>query len=263
MLRLGGVASTSHITVFQGLKKHFQQHGIDVDWVLYSTYEALVDAFAIGEIDLAWNSPLSYVKIKRRLNNPCRVVAMRDVDVNFTTHFITRPSSDITTVEDLKDKRFALGGRGSAQAGLLPYYFLRQLGIDPRRDLAVCTFYEDRQHSALSDEMDVIERVRSGEYDAGAVCQSNLEMLEASGVLAPDSIRIFWSSPGYSHCCFTARSDMDKVLSRKITEAFLSVDYRDPVGKTVLDGEGCKSFVPGTTQGWELLEKVAEEEGLI
>ena len=32
------------------------------------------------EIDLAWNAPLAYVKIKRRLQNPCQVVAMRDVD---------------------------------------------------------------------------------------------------------------------------------------------------------------------------------------
>ena len=62
-----------------------------MDWVLYSDYDALVDAFVKREIDIAWNGPLSYVKIKRRLNDSCTVVAMRDVDVNFVTHFITRP----------------------------------------------------------------------------------------------------------------------------------------------------------------------------
>jgi phosphate/phosphite/phosphonate ABC transporter binding protein len=263
VLRLGGVASTSHITVFQGLQTYFRRHVIDLDWVLYSNYDALVEAFIIGEIDLAWNAPMSYVKIKRRLNESCRVVAMRDVDVNFTTHFITHPNSDITTVEDLKGKRFALGSHGSPQAGLLPYYFLKQVGIDPRRDLAQCTFYEERQPNALSDERDVIERVRKGEYDAGAAPHLTLEELERDGTLAPDTVRIFWSSPGYSHCCFTAPSDMDPALCRKITDVFLSVDSSDPVGKAVLDGEHCKSFVPGTTQGWELLETVAEEERLI
>jgi hypothetical protein len=39
--------------------------------------------------------------------------------------------------------------------------------------------------------------------------------------------------------------------------------YDDPLGKTALDAEGCKSFLPGITEGWELLEEVAEEEGLI
>ena len=36
--------------------------------------------FVRREIDLAWNAPLAYVKIKRRLQNPCQVVAMRDAE---------------------------------------------------------------------------------------------------------------------------------------------------------------------------------------
>ncbi len=39
---------------------------------------------------------------------PCQVVAMRDVDLNLVTRFITQPHSDIITVENLKGKRFAL-----------------------------------------------------------------------------------------------------------------------------------------------------------
>ena len=263
MLRVGGVASPSHITVFQGLEKHFRRRGLDLDWVLYSTYDSLVEAFVRGEIDLAWNGPLSYVKIKRRLSNPCQVIAMRDVDVNFITHFITQPDAEILTVEDLQGKRFAFGSRGSVQAGLLAYHFLKQVGINPRRDLAACTFYEERQPRLSSDERDVVELVRTGEYDAGAVSQRALEVLEEKGTLSPGSVRTFWSSRGYSHCCFTAQGNMDWELSQKVAQAFLSVRYADPLGKEVLDAEGCRAFVPGITQGWEMLESVAEEEGLI
>src|SRR5215469_357978 len=169
MVRLGGAASPTYISVFRGLKAHFLRHGIELDWVLYSDYDALVEAFVRREIDLAWNAPLAYVKIKRRLQDPCQVVAMRDVDVNFTTHFITDASSGITMVRDLKGKRVALGSRASMQAGLLPYYFLQQLGLDPANDLAVCSFYDERRSDARSDERDVMERVRQHEYDAGAV----------------------------------------------------------------------------------------------
>ena len=89
MVRLGGAASPTYISVFRGLQAHFLRHGIELDWVLYSDYDAVVEAFVRREIDIAWNAPLAYVKIKRRLQDPCQVVAMRDVDVNFTTHFIT------------------------------------------------------------------------------------------------------------------------------------------------------------------------------
>ena len=76
-------------------------------------------------------------------------------------------------------------------------------------------------------------------------------------------MRIFWSSPGYSHCCFTVHDDVDPALAQRITAAFLSVNPSEPAGRAVLDGEHCGAFVPGTTQGWDTLERAAEEEGLI
>src|SRR5215469_15040993 len=190
MVRRGGGASPTYISVFRGLQAHFRRHGIELDWVLYSDYDALVEAFVKREIDLAWNAPLAYVKVKRRLQDPCQVVAMRDIDVNFTTHFITYAGSGIITVQDLKGKRVALGSRGSMQAGLLPYYFLQQLGLDPTRDLAVCSFYDERQGDARSDERDVVERVGRREYDAGAVSGRTVEGLQAEGGLPPEDFRI-------------------------------------------------------------------------
>ena len=66
-----------------------------------------------------------------------------------------------------------------------------------------------------------------------------------------------------SHCCFTAQGDLDEALSNKITHSFVSMDYNDPTGKIVMDAEGCKAFLSGTTEEWETLEMVAEEQGLI
>ena len=138
MLKIGAVAYAPYVvTIFEGIKKHFNRMDVPLDWVLYSNYDALVEAFVRGEVDLAWNGPLAYVKIRRRLPDGSRVVAMRDMDINFTTQFITHPDSDIQTVQDLKGKRFAFASRGSVQAGLLAYHFLKQSGIDPEKDLAL------------------------------------------------------------------------------------------------------------------------------
>ncbi len=41
------------------------------------------------------------------------------------------------------------------------------------------------------------------------------------------------------------------------------MDYSDPLGKIAMDAEGCKEFLPGITEGWETLELVAGEQGLI
>lgn len=97
MIRLGGVASKTYLVAFPAIKKHFQKQGIDLDWVLYASWDALVDAFVRREVDLAWNGPLAYLKIKRRLDHPCQVVAMRDVDLNLVTHFITQPGRPLSS----------------------------------------------------------------------------------------------------------------------------------------------------------------------
>jgi phosphonate transport system substrate-binding protein len=111
----------------------------------------------------------------------------------------------------------------------------------------------------LSDERAVVELVLKGEYDAGAVSRRTLEVLGQEGQPIGESIRILWSSPGYSHCCFSAHRDLELSLAQRITDAFMGIQYQDPLGKEVLDAEGCKAFVPGITTGWEALEEALGE----
>ena len=263
MVTLGGSATASHFEVFQGLEELFRRRGIDLDWILYSDYDTMVDAFVKGDIDLAWNGPLGYVKIKRLLDRPCRVIAMRDVDIDFVTQFITHSESDILTVEDLLGRRFAFGRRSSEQAGLVPYYVLKQSGLNPDKDLSAVSFYEERESRNTSDERDVVERVVSGEFDAGAVSRRTLEVMAEDGSLSRNPVRVFWSSPAYSHCCFTAQRDMEPQLVTQIEAAFLAITGSDEVERKVLEGEGCNSFVAGVEEGWEIIEDAAVTEGLV
>lgn len=263
MVRLGGSATQSHFDVFQGLETIFRRRGIDLEWVLYSDYDAMVDAFVSGYLDLAWNGPLGYVKIRRLLDEPCRVIAMRDVDIGFVTHLIAGADSDIVTVEDLVGKRFAFGRRGSEQAGLVPYHMIKEAGLNPQRDLAAISFYEDRDSQTPSDERDVVERVQSGEFDAGAVSRRTLEAMAEDGSEAVQQVRAFWASPPYSHCCFTVQGDIDANLFNQIESAFLSITGSDEVEQIVLEGEACDSFVPGIEHGWDMIEVAAVDEGLV
>jgi len=161
MVRLGGAASPTYISVFRGLQASFSAAWHRPRLGLYSDYDALVEAFVKREIDLAWNAPLAYLKIRRRLRDPCQVVAMRDVDVQLHDAFYhpcwTRVLCTVQESQRQAGRPGESGGRW--QAGLLPYYFLQQLGLDPRRDLAVCSFYDERQGNSYLDERDVVERV--------------------------------------------------------------------------------------------------------
>jgi ABC-type phosphate/phosphonate transport system substrate-binding protein len=264
MLKIGAVAYAPHVvTIFEGIKKHFNHMGVSLDWVLYSNYDALVEAFVRKEVDLSWNGPLAYVKIRRRLPDGSRVVAMRDMDVDFSTQFITHPAAEIQTLQDVKGKRFAFASRGSVQSGLLAYHFLKEAGIHPEKDLAQATFAEERPTGGPAGEAGVVALVRSRAYDAGAVSKHALATLRAKGQLQEGDVRVFWSSPGYSHCCFTAQRDLDEALAQRITATFTAMRGDDPEHHQVLDLEGCQAFVPGTAEGYDILEAAAEEQGLV
>ena len=63
VLRIGAVAyDPKVVTIWEGFKAYFHDRGVETDYVLYSTYDAQVDANLSGEVDVAWNSPLAWVK---------------------------------------------------------------------------------------------------------------------------------------------------------------------------------------------------------
>ena len=263
MLKLGGTATPSHMAAFQAIETHFSKLDIDIEWVLYSDDMAVVEAFVQGEIDLAWNGPLNYVRIKNSIETPCQVVAMRDVDFNVVTHFFVSASSNIYTVKDLTERTFAFGSRGSVETGQLAYYFLKQSELDPDNDLHSLTFLEERPPTAVSGELEVLEQVLSGSYDAGAISGPTLNKLISDETIQADDIRIIWTSEGYSHCCFTAQPDIDLTLLERLQDGFEKISAADPTGKVILQEEACSSIVRGIPQGWEIIEQAARDQRLI
>src|SRR5215467_14053503 len=128
------------VTIWEMINDYFRARGIPNDYVLYSNYEAQVEALLSGAIDIAWNTNLAYVRVHRRTNGGCKVLAMRDTDVAFTTVVIAGTNSGISKLSDLKGKRFAFGSRDSGQAAILPAYFLAANGISPEKDLRLTRF---------------------------------------------------------------------------------------------------------------------------
>ena len=263
MIRMGATGSPAHLDLCRALETVFRRNGVEFDWVLYSGYDEMVDAFTRGEINLAWNGPLSHVKMRRALPDGAPVLALRDVDIGFTTRFITRSDSAIDTVEDLPGTRFAFAARDSVEAGLLPVYFLKQMGIHPTRTLAAADFYDQRESQHSSDQVDVALQILNRTYDAGAISARSFETLGERHGINTDELKVFWSSPGYSHCCFTARPEVDPAEAAQVTAALVSVDDSDEVGRAVLKAEACDRLMPGIEDGWDLVEAAALEEGLI
>jgi ABC-type phosphate/phosphonate transport system substrate-binding protein len=81
--------------------------------------------------------------------------------------------------------------------------------------------------------------------------------LIAAGSIDPRALRIFWTSHGYSHCNFTARAGLSAPLAERFTKAIQAMHYADPKWKQIMNLEGLTRWMPGSTEGYDELEREA------
>src|SRR6266700_2433641 len=109
-IRVGAVAyDPKVVTIWEGMRDYFREAGVPTDYVLFSNYEAQVAALLAGQIDIAWNTNVAYVRAEQRIGGACQVLAMRNTDRDFTTRLLARSDSGVNGLGDLRGKRLALG----------------------------------------------------------------------------------------------------------------------------------------------------------
>ena len=256
VIKVGAVAYDPKVVpIWEGIRDYFRERGIETDYILFSNYDAQVEALLSGFIDVAWNTNLAYVKVFRRTGGRCRALAMRDTDIDFTSKIIARAESGIETVEDLRGKRVAFGSRDSGQAAILPAYFLKQLGIDPERDITAIKFDLDvgKHGDTGTSEVRVLEAVERGESDAGAIGDQYWARVLSEGLVDSAKVKAIWTSPPYCHCNFTVLDNGDQERFRQWTEALLAMDYNDPAHRRIMDMEGLKRWVRPEMGGYRPL----------
>ena len=71
------------VTIWEGIRQHFREQGVPLDFALYSHYERQLEELVKGHIDIAWNTPLAHVKVKERTAGQSESLGMRDSDRDF------------------------------------------------------------------------------------------------------------------------------------------------------------------------------------
>jgi phosphate/phosphite/phosphonate ABC transporter binding protein len=251
------------VTIWEMIRDYFRNADVANDFVLFSNYEAQVDALLNGFIDIAWNTNLAYVRVHRRTNGTCRVLAMRDTDVEFTSVIVVRTDRGISTLDDLRGKTIAFGSRDSGQAAILPAYFLSQSGIDLAKDIRSIRFDLDvgKHGDTGTSEVQVLDAVVGGQADAGTLGDQYWARVLAEGQLDRTKIKPIWTSPPYCHCNFTV---LEKRYGPDLvhwTDVLLRMDYNNPEHRQIMDLEGLKRWVPPKLEGYKPLFEAVESLG--
>lgn len=265
-LVLGAVAYEPRVvTIWEGFKAWLGDHGLPFDYVLYSNYERLVESLLAGQVDVAWNSPLAWVRARRLAaarGQGVHAIAMRDTDCDLASVIVSRPDSGIASLADLRGCTLGVGALDSPQATLIPLSLVRSCGLTPGVDLAVRHFdvLAGKHGDHVGGEREAALALMSGEVDAACMIEGNLDLFRDEGVLPPDC-RVVGRTPVFDHCNFTVTDAAPTQLVERFHGLLLSMSYDDPEVRPLLDLEGLRSWRPGRVRGYAQIEAAVDEAG--
>lgn len=240
---------------FAPLGKYLEaQTGIKVVFTPVSDYAAVVESLATRKIDLAWLGGFTFVQAKIRTNGTAIPIVQREEDAKFTSKFITADPA-IKSLADLKGKSFAFGAPSSTSGSLMPRFFLQQAGLNPEKDFRNVAF--SGAHDAT------VAFVAAGKSEAGVLNASVWDKMVEAKKVDTDKVRVFATTPTYFDYNWTVRGDLDPVLVKKLTEAFLKLDPKNPEHAEIMALQRASKFIPTRKENYDGIEKAAHAAGLL
>ena len=258
---LGAVAyDPKVVTIWEGIRAHFQEHGVAMDFALFSNYERQVEELLKGHIDVAWNTPLAHVRVQKRTEGRSKSLGMRDSDRDFHAKIVVRKDAGIRSLADLRGKTLAVGSRDSTQARILPLHFAKKEGLDVDK-VKVLAFDTDlgKHGDTGTSELDVLQALHDGRAQAGTVGDLIWVLEQAAGRVDPKVVEVLWTTPGFDHCMFDALPTFPDDRAQACRKALFAMKWDDAKSRRLLELEGLKQWMEPRDEGYASLRAALDE----
>ncbi len=194
--------------------------------VLYvaKSYGDLRTQMEDDDVDIGSFSPFAYVDAAR--GGKIRIIAQSVIDGSATYRgiIVVRKDGGLTSIADLRGKRFAFVDPKSASGYVYPRAMLVEKGINPDNFFKETIF--------AGDHNKVIAAVLDGRVDGGATYDNALGIAKAAGVPS-DNLRVIASTDPIPHDAIAVRIGLDEALAKQIRTALVNMD-RTEAGRRVI-----------------------------
>lgn len=176
---------------------------------------AAIKATATGMVDLAYLTPVAYLKAHKMGNAKLIVKTVTKGKASFKLMIVVRDDSPIKSVKQLAGKSFAFGDkkallqRAAVVGSGMP---LNKLG-----DFKFIGHYDN-----------IVRAVMNGDFDAGILKDTMAYKWENKG------IRILYATPDLPPYNIAASKNVDKATFKKLQKAFLALDPKKPAHLKVI-----------------------------
>ena len=226
--------------------------GCDLDLTVANDWAGISVALASEQIDVAQMGPWGYVLAKAK--GDARIINTMLVDglPTYKALIVARPGLEIKQFpEDAKGLAMQMLDVGSTSGWLVPTYFLKSRGIDPK------TFFGRYAEGASAAAAQMA--TANGQVDLATGWSTHRNTMIRNGQLKPDSNQIVWESDPLPNEVIVVRRGLDDALAAKLQATLTDLSDAD---KKLLPWP-YTGFVPGTYEPYRVLEQMGRELGVI
>ncbi|EKX53080.1 hypothetical protein GUITHDRAFT_150518 [Guillardia theta CCMP2712] len=247
------------------MKQYFASKNMNVDYILFTSYEAQVEALMNKQIDIAWNGPLAHCRVKQRTNNASLSLGMRDCDRDFQSHIIVTEDSGIKALKELEGQTIAAGTVDSPQAYILPLHHLKKQGVN-LKSLSMIRFDRDvgKHGDTAEGEVLVMEALKRGEAAAGLVSDLMWQRALSSGKVNADGKKMTVlkdAPPPFDHCQFDALPGLEAAKKEAFQEALFAMDWNNKFHQEIMKMEGItRTWAGPRDEGYAMMQEIVDSE---
>jgi phosphonate transport system substrate-binding protein len=215
-------------TIRSDLMKAYLQRELHrpVEVVRVEGYGPTIEAMRAEKVDIAGYGALGYIIAAQKAGAEA-IVSRGNPDGTlggYRSMIAVPKDSPIHSLQDLKahakDIVFSFSDPASTSGNLYPRVGLLNAGINPEKDFKKVIFSGTHPATVLT--------VVAGKVDAGGFSASAETQLIALHRIAPDDLRILWTSELIPNGPTTVRKGLPEQLKKDIQAAFLAIPTKDP-----------------------------------
>ncbi len=181
--------------------------------VVATSYAGVIEAMGAGRADIGWLNTFSYVIAHQKYGVEVRLVTVRFGLPFYRSEIITQAGSGITSLADLRGKRFAFVDPASTSGYLFPLAGLKKAGYDPTSFFGQTVFAGSHNNVVLA--------VYQGRADAGAVYEDARGTIQKTFPDVMDKVKVVWKSDSIPNDTVSFRRDLSSDVADKVTKALL------------------------------------------
>ncbi|MBW3590241.1 MAG: putative selenate ABC transporter substrate-binding protein [Actinobacteria bacterium] len=238
--------------------------GVPVDYEPVTDYNAAVNLFRSGDLNMVWFGGLTGVQARLQVDG-AEAVLQRGIDEEFRSVFIAHRDSGIEPFEAIEGlsamagKRFTFGSESSTSGRLMPQYFLGDAGVTPD-DFQGQPGFSGSHHAT-------IELVEAGTFEAGVLNEQVWEARAQAGEVDTDAVEVVFRTPTYHDYHWVVRPELrgreGGDFLKQIVRAFTGLDASNQTEAQILELFGAEEFIVTSNHNYAEIERIGRETGLI